>query len=128
MSKYNCPRCGYSTNQITHFKNHLKRKNICKPILEDMSIEQMCFLYDFDIPKFDSKMSPFDSKSSPFDSKMIPFDSKIQKNNLQCNFCNKIYSSKSNLTKHLKICKVKKENDEKKESQQLCLMKNEIIN
>jgi len=130
MSKYYCNRCGYSTNQITHFKNHLKRKNICKPILEDISIEQICFLYDFEITNFDSKTIPFDSKTIPFDSKMIPFDSKIQKNNLQCNFCNKIYSSKSNLTKHLKICKVKKENDENKimESQQLCLMKNEIIN
>ena len=130
MSKYNCPRCGYIASQKSNLKNHLKRKNICKPILEDISIEQICFLYDFEITNFDSKTIPFDSKTIPFDSKMIPFDSKIQKNNLQCNFCNKIYSSKSNLTKHLKICKVKKENDENKimESQQLCLMKNEIIN
>jgi len=132
MSKYKCPRCGYIASQKSNLKNHLKRKNICKPILEDISIEQICFLYDFDIPEslipFDSKMIPFDSKSMKTDSKMIPFDSKIQKNNLQCNYCNKIFYSKSNVTKHLKTCKVKKENDKKKEkdNQQLCIMKNEI--
>jgi hypothetical protein len=125
MSKYYCNRCGYSTNQITHFKNHLKRKKQCKSILEDCSIEQICFLYNFDIPDclipFDSKMIPFDSKMIKNDSKTIPFDSKIQNNNLQCNYCNKIFYSKSNVTKHQKICKKKKSNN-----LELCIMKNEI--
>jgi len=57
---------------------------MCKPTLEDISIEQLCFIYNFDITKFmipnDSKMIPFDSKTIPNDSKTIPNDSKIKKN------------------------------------------------
>lgn len=33
-----------------------------------------------------------------------------------CNFCSKSYSSKGNLTKHLKICKIKKNDDNDKEN------------
>lgn len=33
-----------------------------------------------------------------------------------CNFCSKCYSSKGNLTKHLKICKIKKNDDNDKEN------------
>ena len=36
-------------------------------------------------------------------------------NFLLCGFCCKSYSSKSNLNKHLKVCKVKKDNDDEKE-------------
>ena len=52
MVLYNCSRCGYNTLRRSHMKNHLNRKNICKPVLEDISIEQICFLYDFDILNF----------------------------------------------------------------------------
>ena len=37
-------------------------------------------------------------------------------NLILCGFCSKSYSSKSNLNKHLKVCKVKKTNDEEKEN------------
>ena len=41
----------------------------------------------------------------------------VEKNSniLLCGFCSKSYSSKSNLNKHLKVCRVKKTNDEEKE-------------
>ena len=49
-------------------------------------------------------------------------------NQLNCIYCNKILSRNDSLSRHLKICKVKKEYEKKKilESQQLCLIKNEI--
>lgn len=40
----------------------------------------------------------------------------INDKNFLCGFCLKFYSSNSNLTKHTKVCKIKKENDEEKEN------------
>ena len=58
-------------------------------------------------------MNPFESHLNPFESQMNPIESpkNIGKTYL-CNFCGKIYSTNSNLHKHLKTCKVKKEYDE----------------
>lgn len=39
MVTYKCPRCGYSTDQKSHFKNHLSRKNVCEAVLSDVSID-----------------------------------------------------------------------------------------
>ena len=136
MSKYNCPRCEYSTNQITHFKNHLKRKKICKSTLEDISIEHICFIYDFDISTIlpqNTTILPQKSTILPQNTTILPKYDQNEKNinnSLKCSYCNKILSRNDSLLRHLKICNIKKENDEKKEkeSQQLCLMKNEIIN
>lgn len=35
-----CPRCGYATPQKMSLKRHLNRKNVCKPVLQDISIEE----------------------------------------------------------------------------------------
>ena len=45
MVEYKCFRCGYVATQRCNFRNHLNRKNICKPILEDISIEEIKDLY-----------------------------------------------------------------------------------
>ena len=41
MVNYNCPRCGYITDHKNSMKNHLKRKNICNPLFEDISISEI---------------------------------------------------------------------------------------
>ena len=38
---FTCLRCGYVTNLKANLKKHLKRKTICKPILQDISINQI---------------------------------------------------------------------------------------
>ena len=46
--KYECKRCGYISNHKGNFTNHINRKKICYPILEDMSIENIRKLYNLD--------------------------------------------------------------------------------
>ena len=38
---YNCRRCGYSASQKSNLKNHFNRKKICKPVIENISIETL---------------------------------------------------------------------------------------
>ena len=132
MVLYSCTRCGYNTTYRTHMKNHLTRKNICLPILEDVSIEQICFLYDFDMIKFQQKKPALEQVKPTFnqistDLEQVKPAFTISTGNI-CKFCKKTFTRMYGLNCHLKVCKIKKENDEKKEkeSQQLCLMKNEI--
>ena len=47
MVDYSCLRCGYIASQKINLKHHLNRKNICKPILEDISIKKMYEIYNF---------------------------------------------------------------------------------
>ena len=62
MVKYTCHRCGYTAKQKTHLLNHLNRKNICKPLLEDISIEKMKNIYGFKNRKNEPKMNPNEPK------------------------------------------------------------------
>ena len=47
MVEYNCYRCGYIASQKINLKHHLNRKNICKPLLADISIEDIKKHYGF---------------------------------------------------------------------------------
>ena len=51
MVVYTCNRCGYNTQHNSSFKNHLNRKNICTPILDNISIDYIKNLYNLDIVK-----------------------------------------------------------------------------
>lgn len=37
--KFECPRCGYSTNIKCNMKKHIYKKKMCKPILQDIDIK-----------------------------------------------------------------------------------------
>ena len=45
MVLYECFRCGYSTNLKGNMNHHLNRKNVCKPLLEDMDIIDVKMYY-----------------------------------------------------------------------------------
>ena len=47
MVEYKCNRCGYNAKQKINLMRHLNRKNICEPLLEDISIEEMKNYYGF---------------------------------------------------------------------------------
>jgi hypothetical protein len=93
---HKCQKCDYETKYISHLNAHLNRKTPC-----DKN------------KKSGSQMDPNGSKKFNFGSKMDPNGSQIKfnesKNNLQCEYCFKIFSFKTNLTKHIRlnICKKK---------------------
>ena len=45
MGVYKCFRCGYIASQRINMKHHLNRKNICNPILDNISIDEMKMYY-----------------------------------------------------------------------------------
>ena len=44
---YECLRCGFIAKQKGHLEDHLNRKNICNPILEPISINEIKTYYNF---------------------------------------------------------------------------------
>ena len=130
MVEYKCFRCGYIASQRCNFKNHLNRKNICAPILEDISIEIIKKHYKFADPPNPLQITPNNSKTppnpendpppnslqiTPNNSKTFIFPSKITPygvNKATCEYCLREFTRRDNLTKHLKICKSKKKNEE----------------
>ena len=49
MVVFNCGRCGYTTTHKGTFKNHLKRKNICHPIIQEISRAEIAKLYNMSL-------------------------------------------------------------------------------
>merc|ERR1711998_158267 len=133
MVEYKCFRCGYVATQKCNLKNHLNRKNICKPILEDISIEEIKYIYKLETtPKQHPndtqttpkqhlnstflenetapKRHPNDTQTTP---KRHPNDTQTTPNfsTRECKYCKKSFTRKSGLIKHLNICIVKKEKE-----------------
>ena len=116
MVNYKCPRCGYEINIKTKYVNHLSRKKLCNNKLSDDNLQSEYLKYkmtnkikESTINQKKSEMNPKKSEMNPKKSEMNP-----EKTNKEyiCNFCEKIYSTNSNLYKHHKICKEKKRDDE----------------
>ena len=131
MVEYRCYRCGYTASQKINLKHHLNRKNICKPILEDISIEKMYEIYNFqnDIKRHPNstqtapKQHPNDTfefqktapKQHPNSTQTAPKQHLLAPKKNMCQFCEKTFTRKTGLTKHLKCCKQKKIFEEEKE-------------
>ena len=49
MVVFNCGRCGYTTTHKGTFKNHLRRKNICHPIIQEISRSDIAKLYNMSL-------------------------------------------------------------------------------
>mgnify|MGYP001200203005 CR=1 FL=1 len=112
MVEYLCHRCGYVASQRINLKHHLNRKKMCRPILGDISIEDIKKHYNLEIKKLnpnEPKMKKFEPKMNPNEPKMTP----INYNEYECIYCNKCYSTNSHMRRHEKTCKVKKYNEKK---------------
>ena len=114
MVEYVCNRCGYNAKQKINLVRHLNRKNICKTLLEDISIEEINFIYGFEIKNNEPKMNPNEPKMNPNEPKMNPTEPKmnlLSECRYECIYCNRCYSTNSHMRRHEKSCKIKKEQE-----------------
>ena len=93
---HKCIRCGYTTSHLVTFKRHLARKNLCKPKLSDASLINEYKKYNIFEKIHSNLLTPYNSINYTNPSK-----------NFTCEFCSGNFSRKDNLTKHLKLCKIK---------------------
>ena len=77
--KYNCPRCGYEAERLDHYNKHLKRKQICLPILKDISLDE-------EKEKYLSKREAI----------------------YKCEFCDRKFTTRSAIAQHNVHCNYKK--------------------
>ena len=106
MVNYKCPRCGYEINIKTKYVNHLRRKKLCDEILSKTNLQTEYIKYGI---KEKIIMNP---NESSIESKIGFMNPNESKRIHSCKYCEKIYSTNSNLCKHLKKCKEKKKTDE----------------
>ena len=143
MVDYICLRCGYIASQKINLKHHLNRKNICNPILEDISIEEVKKYYGFidstkihqnppklhqNPPKSPLKISTKKHQNPP---KCEISSTKIHQNPPksevinECPYCYKRFSRSDSLNRHYGRCKIKKENENEKDKKIEELIKNQ---
>jgi len=106
MVEYLCHRCGYNTNKKSNINQHLNRKKICKPILSDISIDDIKDYYNLE-NSVTSKITLNNSNFLNCPSKNLK-KTHINHDNKQCSYCCKGFSRIDNLNRHLKTCKMKK--------------------
>ena len=109
MVLYTCNLCVFKTTHTTNYEKHcLTKKHFRR--LEKFDIETNMVIRTEHNP-CDSKMTPIDSQMTPIDSQMTSIDSleilKLENEHI-CEYCNKKMSKNSNLHRHLKTCKIKK--------------------
>jgi len=125
MKLHKCYFCNYSTKQLTHFKNHIFKKNKCSYLLSGIKIDNIDRYYelvelhkkepDNDIWGIDYRNQPkpnYDS-SDDDDKEINPtytqfMNKMVYNKKFYCEYCDKPFSRKDNLKTHYKTCKEKK--------------------
>jgi len=74
MVEYKCFRCGYIASQRSNLKNHFKRKKICDSLLDDISINEMVKMYNFDTQPTTTQKQPKTTQNEPILNPINYFD------------------------------------------------------
>ena len=121
MVKRICQKCNAVFERKSNYEFHINRKFDCVKNTNNKTEENNVF------QNFPNLSKTFPNLSKTFQKNLDDnfFNNKNEKcitedgmvnTKFNCCYCLKTYSSKGNMVKHLKICKVKKENDEQKEN------------
>jgi hypothetical protein len=100
MVNYICTLCNKTFNHKGDYKRHINRKTSCIETTSDCTEKKTC-----------------KKKSATF-STPVP---KVAHQNIKCNYCERQYKRNSELNRHLKTCKEKKNNNLKQELFELLL-------
>ena len=117
MVEYLCHRCGYIAGQRINLKHHLNRKKMCKPILADISIEDIKKHYNLETKNIDrnvTQICPNVTQIYKNVTPMCPNVTPILPKKNECIFCFKVFATRHGKSRHLKKCKLKKENENEK--------------
>ena len=118
MTNYECYRCGYKTHIKTIMFRHISRKNMCKPIFNNINID-VCKEYLLNGLSYKQYCeNVLKIQMSTNEAKMSQNQKILSQNKpkFKCEFCEKEYKHVQSLNKHLKKCEEKKKDDTVKES------------
>ena len=121
MVKRICPKCNAVFDRKSNYEFHINRKFDCTQNT-DNQIDENDVFQNFpnlsnNFPKFSKIFQEnLDVNLSKNNGEKNNTENQNVKTDFNCCYCLRTYSSKGNLVKHLKVCKVKKENDEQKEN------------
>jgi hypothetical protein len=129
---YNCPRCGYSTNQRNDLRKHFMRKNSCQITLQNVSISE-CFQTVLN-EETDSVNINVNKNVNKNDDSVnnVNINVNIKNQQYKCNFCEKVFSYRQSRYLHKKKCQKKTKNilildDEKNKIIENLKTQNEIL-
>lgn len=112
---HQCPRCHYETFHKGNLLNHFNKKKHCLPIHDDISLEKLrekvAVKNAFKMKENNTLNNTPNNTHNPQPTSNTSFNNKKENNKNECKYCHKIYSTNSNLCKHIRRCKVKKKQD-----------------
>lgn len=80
MEEHTCPRCNYTTNFFSNYKKHLVRKIPCKPLVSDVSIDEL----------------------------LQQLDARLKRDfKYKCEYCEKTFKTPQTKYQHKQTCKLK---------------------
>jgi hypothetical protein len=128
MVNYLCYRCGYTTHDKTKILNHLNRKRICKPKINDIELNKYrnnildCIPFEElslkecqpDVNQMSTGFSKMSTKCQPNVNRKKKISPKLS---LKCEYCNRKFSYRQSLNRHMNYrCTKKIDNQDTEES------------
>ena len=108
MVQHICNRCGYTTNRKQNLRSHLLRKNLCKPLMNEIDRYELLVSNGFEE---ESKMYEKIHNCKPIVNPIVNPNGITISSNI-CDYCNKKFSTRQGKYKHQKFyCKSKKEQE-----------------